>query len=577
MTSDSTLKFPESEILGRAFRVDTSSVWAEADDHDRLARIAVGSLLAFQGSLPTEYLIGMLDRVTRDLDEDIDDADSEGIAPVEKRQRDLLRVVLIGTYRTVDGSRKNTFKRGADSYPRIESPCWVIDGTNLQKLMGLLTQGIEPEKQLQLGHFAVDPDAKAIADGDRLFQRHAALFGSTGSGKSWSIALILERANALDYPNLIVFDLHDEYAPLTEGPDPIASGFRIASPADLGGRVDKGALFLPWWLLNQEEMQALLLDRSEDNAPNQAARLTHHVRELKHEKLKEAERDDVAARFTVDSPVPFSLDDLLARLDTDDKEMVAGSTGREKQGPFHGKLTRFVNRMRARVEDRRYGFMFRPPAEAAEYGWLHDLAKNLLGTTPGIKIIDCSGVPSDVLPIVVGVLARVLYEIHIWTDEEKRTPITLVCDEAHLYLPSGTADIAEQRALNSFERIAKEGRKYGMSLLVVSQRPADVSRTVLSQCNNFIVLRLTNDQDQAVINRLMPDSLGGLTAALPLLDVGESLLLGDAIVLPTRIRFDKPSVKPSSATRPFWTEWGTLPVVEADLVDAVEAMRKQSR
>ncbi|GAA2178853.1 ATP-binding protein [Leucobacter tardus] len=576
MNSTNILDFPRDAALGRVFRVDTASVWAEATDHDRLTRVGVGSLVAFQGSNSSEYLVGMLDRVTRDLQDEalLDDLEEEGVVPVEARQRDLLRVVLLGTYREVDGTKRNTFKRGADSYPLVESPCWVIDGTNLQGLMGLLTQQLEPEKQLRLGTFVADPTARAVADGDRLFQRHAALLGSTGSGKSWSVALILERAKALSHPNLIVFDMHGEYAPLCEGPNPIAQGFRIAGTGD--SDAVHHSLYLPWWLMNQEEMQALLLDRSESNAPNQAARLTHHVRDLKRESLVEAGKDHVADRFTVDSPIPFSLSDLISRLEGDDTEMVPGSRG-DKGGPFNGRLTRFIARLQARTEDRRFGFMFSPPDEAVEYEWLHDLAKSLLGTAPGIKVIDFSEVPADVLPIVVGVLARVLYEVHFWTEEKKRTPVTFVCDEAHLYLPANAGGAAEVRALDSFERIAKEGRKYGISLLVVSQRPSDVSRTVLSQCNNFIALRLTNDQDQAVVKRLMPDSMEGIAAALPLLDVGEALVLGDSLVLPTRIRLDAPSVKPNSATKNFWTEWNESEVEESDLVDAVEAMRMQSR
>lgn len=574
--TDATLEFPEETALGRAFRVDTASVWAEATDHERLTRTGVGSLIAFQGSNSSEYLVGVLDRVTRDLQDEVivDGLEPDDVAPVETQQRDLLRVVLLGTYRTVDGLKKNTFKRGADSYPLVEALCWVLDGVNLQRLMGLLSQQLEPEKQLQLGSFVADPSAKAVADGDRLFQRHAALLGSTGSGKSWAVALILERARALAHPNLIVFDMHGEYTPLTEGDEPIARGFRIAGPGD--ENADEHTLYLPWWLLNQEEMQALLLDRSEINAPNQAARLTHHVRNLKQERLIHDGKNEMANRFTVDSPVPFSLKELLEKLEADDVEMVPGKSA-PIAGPFKGKLTRFISRMRARIEDRRYDFMFAPPEDEVDYGWLHELAKKLLGTNPGIKVIDFSEVPSDVLPIVVGVLARVLYEIHFWTVEEKRTPVTFVCDEAHLYLPSGVAGAAEMRALDSFERIAKEGRKYGISLFVVSQRPSDVSRTVLSQCNNFIALRLTNDQDQAVVRRLMPDSMEGLTAALPLLDVGEALILGDAIVLPTRIRLDKPKIKPTSATKNFWTEWSETAVVDEDLVAAVEAMRAQSR
>jgi DNA helicase HerA-like ATPase len=161
---------------------------------------------------------------------------------------------------------------------------------------------------------------------------------------------------------------------------------------------------------------------------------------------------------------------------------------------------------------------------------------------------------------------------------EARTPVTLLCDEAHLYLPvKDDADSVQRQALYSFERIAKEGRKYGFSLLVVSQRPSDVSKTILSQCNNFLALRLTNETDQSVIRRLMPDSLVGLTAILPLLDTGEALLLGDAVLLPTRIKLDQPSLKPDSATRDFWREWGSVRPDDGILEAAVECLRSHSR
>ena len=163
-------------------------------------------------------------------------------------------------------------------------------------------------------------------------------------------------------------------------------------------------------------------------------------------------------------------------------------------------------------------------------------------------------------------------------DKDSRHPLTIVCDEAHLYLPvRDSAEAAEKRALESFERIAKEGRKYGVSLLVVSQRPSDVSRTILSQCNNFLVLRLTNDQDQSVVKRLMPESMGGITDILPLLDLGEALLLGDSILLPTRIKLDKPKIEPASATRQFWTDWANQTPKLGAVSKAVEALRKQTR
>jgi hypothetical protein len=570
-------------LLGRVTRVDTAHVIVDVDDHALLTRVSVGNLVTVRGTSTLEFLIGIVDRVTRDTQEEalIGEEDEEGETPIEQVQvqRDILRLVLVGTYRTAAGGVGGTFKRGADSFPQIDRECHLIEGGNLQALMSTFAAGLKPEQRLQLGHFVADANAAAIADGNRLFQRHAALLGSTGTGKSWTVALILERAAALDHPNLIVFDMHGEYSPLATSKEAIAQGLRVAGPGDLD-TPREDALFLPYWLLNAEEMLALLLDRSDQNAPNQAARFLMHVRDLKQETLETGGQTEVAATFTVDSPVPYDLTELLTRLQADDEGMVQGATKLVK-GPFNGTLTRFVARLRNRTEDRRYGFLFKPPPTALDYGWLAAQAQRLMRSdsdVTGIKIIDFSEVPSDVLPVVAGVLARTIYDVQFWMNEKDRTPICFVCDEAHLYLPAAESSGAvEGRALAAFERIAKEGRKYGVSLLVVSQRPSDVNRTILSQCNNFIAMRLTNDQDQAVVRRFTSESLAGLVDVLPLLDVGEALLLGDAMLLPTRIKLDRPSICPDSATRNFWTDWGTRRPNNDGIAGAVEAFRRQVR
>jgi DNA helicase HerA-like ATPase len=194
-----------------------------------------------------------------------------------------------------------------------------------------------------------------------------------------------------------------------------------------------------------------------------------------------------------------------------------------------------------------------------------------------VKIIDFSEVPSDVLPLVIGLVARIIFTVQQWTNKENQHPISLLCDEAHLYIPERTnQDAAAELGLKSFERIAKEGRKYGVSLTVISQRPSEVNRTVLSQCNNFIALRLSNAEDQAVIKRLLPDNLSGLTDVLPILDIGEALVVGDASLLPTRVIIDEPTIKPESATVKFWKEWSN-DKAKQDIANAVVGLRKQSR
>ena len=580
--TEAALQFSNQDRIGRVVGVDTSRVAIDVDDHGLMATLSVGNLVAIRGLTAQEYLIGIIERATRSVREEllVDSTSEVGDFPVGEAQEDVVRAVLVGTFRVLDGDVANVFKRGADSFPQIDRDCFLISAGNLQRFMNLLSAEVEEGERLQLGQYVSDSSAIAVANGDKFFQRHAAILGSTGSGKSWCTALILERASKLSYPNLIVLDMHGEYSPIGDDIMGYAAQHRIAGPGDLEDPTNE-TVFLPYWLLNREEMLAMILDRSDQNAPNQASRFTFHVRTLKERTLIEAGKEDVRRTFTVDSPIYYSLDELLRLLEADDSGTKPGASGKPIKGDWNGKLTRFIARLKAKADDRRYGFMFAPPDNAARYEWLGEQVVRLLDSSAerrGIKVVDFSEVPSDVLPVVAGVFARLLYDAQFWIAKSARTPLCLVCDEAHLYLPvRAEAEAVERRALETFERIAKEGRKYGVALLVVSQRPSDVSRTILSQCNNFLVLRLTNDQDQSVVRRLMPDSMSSFTEMLPLLETGEALLLGDAVLLPTRIRLDMPDLKPASATRDFWKEWRErTPEVNA-IQEAIETLRRQSR
>lgn len=581
--AETIFDFGDDSKLGVVAAVDTSHVIIDVDNPALLTRVGIGGLVAIAGVAANDRLIAVIERVTRSV--------GEGLTPIEEelsstepevveRPIDRLRCALIGTFYAKRGGKDNVFKRGADSFPQIDRTCNFIEGGNLQRLMGLLGQDLAAEERLILGTFLNDAGARAVASGDRLFQRHAAILGSTGSGKSWAVALLLERASKLKHANIIVFDLHGEYTPLGDPATGFARRFRIAGPGDLETPSDE-ALFLPYWLLNRDQMLAMLLDRSDQNAPNQASRFTHHVRQLKLDKLVAEKQAEVAKTFTVDSPVPYSLDRLMEELNADNVRKGVGAKGQDVKGEWEDKLTRFISRLEVKLDDRRYGFMFQPPPETEAYGWLAGRIAELLcadDTHRGIKIIDFSEVPADVLPVVTGVFAKLLYDVQFWMEPDKRTPVSIFCDEAHLYLPTrDDADAVQKAALGSFERIAKEGRKYGFSLVVVSQRPADVSKTILSQCNNFLVLRLTNETDQSVVRRLMPDALSGMVDVLPLLDTGEALLLGDAILLPSRLRLDMPSIAPTSGTKDFWREWRDRQPDAMAIAAAVEALRRQTR
>lgn len=593
----SIFSFTDAQSLGEVRSVETARISIRVTDSQRLQKARVGRLVAIQ-SFGDEWLIGIIERVWRHPVElptiPVGEAAPADLNTIPQEENGVA-VSLVGTYRARDGLNENTFSRAVFSLPEINRPVYPIEEKSLEDFMGILSRSSKAKAAapLKVGTYTLDGKASAYIDGDKLFQRHAALLGSTGSGKSFTVASILEQSALLPHANIIVLDLHGEYSSMR-----FASHYRIAGIGDLKAKKD-GAIFLPFWLLTYDEMQSVFVDRSGDNAPNQALALMDSVIEMKRAAIGTLGKLELLEGFTVDTPVPYRLQSLIDSLDAKNEEAIdTGETyasgprkGQPKteKGPLAGKLSRFLIRLKTKMNDRRYAFMYQAPEEYETYEALHQLAAKLLGTgvkqdgiNPGIKIVDFSEVPSDILPVVVGLVARLVYQIQFWSspgaDGDARHPIVLVCDEAHLYLPSSAASTGplEKRALENFERIAKEGRKYGVGLMVVSQRPSDVSTTILSQCSNIISLRLANKTDQAVVKQLLPESLEGLMEVLPTLDVGEAVVVGDATLLPTRIKMSKPKHEPRSATIPFWTRWAT-PKAEVDLVAAVENMRRQSR
>ncbi|MCT7905187.1 Type IV secretory pathway, VirB4 components [Candidatus Ornithobacterium hominis] len=577
--------FEDKSSIGTVFSVDTATLIIKVDELEKLRKLQVNHLVAIQSSKAGQHLIGIINRITRKAsDEEQPAGDDLGLTNFLFTEN-ILKVNLIGTLLNKHGEKENVFKRTLDTVPEIEAKCFPIDGENITKFMQTISTKENYEIPLSIGKYSIDENAEAFLDGDKLFQRHAVIVGSTGSGKSWCVAKIIEQIAKLPMANSILFDIHGEYS----GADFKADGiqhFRIANPSDLGkkGNLANSVLMLPYWLLTYEEILAMLLDRSDSNAPNQAMLFSKTVFTEKQKYLDEVKDTVFKDSITIDSPVPYKIENVIEELIRLDEEMVAGAkVGTEKQGPFFGKLTRFIQRLEAKSQDKRLGFLFQISEDELQLDWLNDLCSALMhgselnGKKSGVKIIDFSEVPSDVLPLVIGLVARIVFTVQQWTTKENQHPICLLCDEAHLYIPERTnQDSASELGLKSFERIAKEGRKYGVSLTVISQRPAEVNRTVLSQCNNFISLRLANAEDQAVIKRLLPDNLAGLTEVLPILDIGEALIVGDASLLPTRVLISEPAIKPDSATIKFWKEWSNKSAKQ-DIKNAVIGLRKQSK
>lgn len=562
-----------NEKIGVVESVDTSNIIIKIENEEKLKKMQVNQLVVVQSSRVGQHLIALVNKIMRNSSLDAIDDENKPVYSIEN----IVKATLIGTHLDVYGTKPNVFKRTLETVPEIDADCYVLLNERLTNFMKAISQvAIDSKNPLTLGSYTLDDNAEAWLDGNKFFQRHAVIVGSTGSGKSWTVARLLEQVACLPSANAIVFDIHGEYTTMN------GKGFQHVKIAGPNDKSEEGILFLPYWLLTYEEMISLMLDRSDNNAPNQAMAFSNAVLEQKRMNLNELGKTDVASSFTIDSPVPYKLTNLIEELSRLEREMVPGAKAKtEKAGPMNGKLTRFIQRLESKKDDKRLNFLFNESSEILDYDYIENLSKILMHSSSlqpekGVKIIDFSEVPSDVLPLMVSLVGRIVFSIQQWTEKEKRHPIVLFCDEAHLYLPEKTNSSVEATGLQNFERIAKEGRKYGVGLVVISQRPAEVNRTILSQSNNFIAMRLTNAEDQAVIKKLLPDSLGSFSDLLPVLDVGEALVVGDASLLPSRIKIKKPSMKPNSATIDFWDEWQSLSNEDV-IADAIEALRKQTR
>ncbi len=257
------------------------------------------------------------------IDEDI----PEGDLIIEN----VVKIILIGTHIDKVGAKDNVFKRTLETVPEINAECFVLGGERLTNFMRSISQlTVGNENPLSIGSYALDENAEAWLDGNKFFQRHAVIVGSTGSGKSWTVARILEQAAVLKSANIIVFDIHGEYKPLKGFG---FKHFKIAGPND---KFNEDIIFLPYWLLTYEEMTSMMLDRSDQNAPNQAMAFSSAVINAKRNNLKELKKNEVLENFTIDSPVPYNLESVIATLNEIDTEMIPGAiAGKEKQGTLY--------------------------------------------------------------------------------------------------------------------------------------------------------------------------------------------------------------------------------------------------
>jgi Helicase HerA, central domain len=435
----------------------------------------------------------------------------------------MIDAVPLGLLR-IDG----TFERGGG---RIAIPPKSVTVATRQDIQGIYDD-VPASTRFQFAQLSQDEKVEVPVDGNRFFNKHIAVVGSTGAGKSHAIARIVQTAvqarepgdfgYSLNNSHVIIFDIHAEY--------------RSAFPQ--ANHLSVESMMLPYWLLNSEELQDMFIESREEQSHNQVAVLKRSITENRKEHFK---GDDAKKQLIhYDSSLFFDMGEVIATIKAKNEEMVAGARG-DKLGPLNGKLDNFITRLENRCYDKRLDFLL---GERAKSATLEDTLRQFMGYGKGsecnVTVIDLSGVPFEVLSISVSLISRLLFDYSYCFKRRSHrnmseTPLLVVYEEAHKYVPR--SDLSRYAAARSaIERIAKEGRKYGITAAIVSQRPAEISETIFAQCSNFVAMRLTNPEDQGYVRRLLPDSLGPLTDSLPSLSAGEALLIGDSVVMPSVVR-----------------------------------------
>lgn len=458
------------------------------------------------------------------------------------------------------------FERGVSQYPTIEDEVHLVTPQDMRVIYG----STEEERAIRIGHVAATAGISGSLDLGKLVTRHCAVVGSTGSGKSNLVAVMLGAIATQGFPSarVLVIDPHGEYASAVGHYGRV---FKVKADATRGER----PLYVPFWALPFDELQAITMGPMQ---PAAEASVRDEVTALRKKGASRLERKPPESAVTADSPVPFSLKKLWFDLDDyerqtfQDKEKTKPCDRIRKGNPeelvsnlypapnpgslppfAHPRprsITKQLELLRSRLQDSQYAFLF-SPGEALAPGLdgstksdLHELVESWVGHEKPLTVLDVSGLPSDVLSAVVGTMIRIVYDMLFWALDlpisGRNQPLLIVLEEAHIFLPEG-ADTAAHRTIS---RIAKEGRKYGIGLCAVTQRPIEIESRVLSQCGTMIALRLTNSADRAKVEAAMPDDLGALSGMLPALRTGEGIILGEAMPIPSRVQFFKAGKRP---------------------------------
>ncbi len=538
------------------------------------------------------------------------------VAVVDVEPQLLMDVQLVGE---VQAGR---FTRGVTEYPIVGDDVWVAISTDFEIIFGSFDQLLAGSKHPQsfaLGRFALNREFEVKVLGTELFAKHVAVLGNSGSGKSCTTAKILQEVVDFNQAQVVMFDMHGEYrAAFSDEHGQINANVTYLGSEDL---------VLPYWLLKYEELEALFLDRSNPlHTSTQISFLRSALLEFKQDAARQL---GLTRSLTLDTPIYFSLDRLKtyaenlndARYVLNDDHLAFSQLAlrslapeeqqrlmREKRCQFNrgnpegetphplffSKLIGLIDQVDTKFQDRRYHFLLKPIEHGLKSKFFRDhlrqddhhertssLMNHLIRLLTGrleprsnLTIIDLSGIPFEIVDITVAVLTRLLFDLNFWTPSGQRHPSLLVFEEAHNYIPR--EEVGKHFAKTAVERVAKEGRKYGVSAMVVSQRPSELSETVLAQCNSFVVMRLSNPEDQKYVAKVVGDHFAGVIQMLPAMRPGEAFVIGDSVIMPMRTLVDMPHPAPLSANLDFFKIW-SAETREDNLDQVIEHWRRQDR
>ena len=467
-----------------------------------------------------------------------------------------LQVQLLGE---IDALRR--FHRGVTKYPALDDAVHFVTPAELAAVFP-----VADERRVRLGALVAASGVPLTLDADSLVMRHGALVGSTGSGKTSAAVSLIQSfvRGGWKTANIVVIDPHGEYAPALTG---------VAAVRSVLSEADERLLRVPYWALPAADILRAFCGPVENQTI--LTRFSELVAEHRRVFADDADWIDVdPSAVSPDTPIPFDIRDVWSTLDRDNKATFSQSQGSGApqviedgdaetlkpwrfeppamgaaapfRGPTLGHYGTIPDRLRARLLDSRFRFLLEPSG-ATDHDALLEVVQEWLGEARPVSVLDFSGVPADAADLAIGTVLQLLFEIAVRSRDDgigRPRPVFIVLEEAHRYLGDAVSAHVARDAAN---RIAREGRKYGVGLLLVTQRPSELPATALAQCGTIIALRLTNGTDQATVRAALPDTVSGLAGALSALRTGEALVSGEAVVLPTRVLVDLPDPEPDAA------------------------------